>query len=167
MAELSLGHVFIDQEPVVALAAFAKVLVVNMIRAFVPCFDAALLKCLDGPAKAAPKGVLTISTDATSSTLLADLVFGTDVMRESQVLVEMIPAMAYLTTLGSPLLMVRCFGASPNLILIMLRVLVSLPVVLAAKCLLAMASCTAPRSRMPFFMLPLAVSEFIRLARGH
>ena len=150
---MAFRDVFVQGIPLINVFATLEVQVIYVIEPLVPCFNAPRFQLHDLPTKAAPESTLAIAADATATTSIAKILLFLKMMVFAKMRLKEISSVEELCTFIN--LAVRVlFVATPSLELIMLRVLVAFPVILAAKQLGTVAVCTAPRTAMTLLVLP-------------
>lgn len=143
----------VDGHPVTDAFAVLEMPVIDMVEAFIPGLEAFAVQFDDGHAEAAPELALPIATYLRPLRLCLDVI----VAELRVVLFEMVDELfTTVEDLGALVdLAARIgLGAPPAFELVVLRVLVPLPVVLAAEDLAAVLEGAAVGLGMPFLMLP-------------
>lgn len=143
----------VDGHPVADALALLEMPVVHMIEAFVPRLEAFAVQLDDGHAEAAPELPLTVPTYLRPLRLRLNVI----VAARRVVVFEMVDEFfATVEDLRALVDLAAGIGlaAAPAFELVVLRVLVPLPVVLAAEDLAAVLEGAAVGLGMPFLVLP-------------
>lgn len=141
--------------------------VINMIKAFGPRIESFLLELNELGAEATPETRLAVTADATCFELVFDGILIRNLVLFAEMLLEGLLAITHFgagSSFGSLLI------ASPCLQLEMLRIFVALPVILAAKGLVACQEGAAVRPLVPlhvFFQLARTAFEFLAHLTGN
>ena len=126
--------------------------IVDMAEPLVPCFQASFRKLHNLLAKAAPEAELAVSTDPVLGAFVADVFFAFDFVLVPQVRLVLLSSIEDAGALTDGAFLGE-FVAAPGLNLIVLRILMALPVVLAAKLLRAAGKGAAIRTGVAFKVL--------------
>jgi hypothetical protein len=138
--------------------------IVDVVKALSPCFQTFFLEDDQLGAEATPKAGLTIATDATIFELCLQIVIIRKLMIPLQVILKTLSAV---THLGTGAAFRSLLITSPCLQVIMLRIFMPLPVVLAPKGLAAGQEGAAIRPLVTFHVFPvqLLAGDFLNMRR--
>lgn len=157
------GDISIELIPLLDSPSLFEMIVVDMIKPLVPSLEALLVQLDNLLTEPTPKSRLPISPDLMSLELLTDIIFVVDFMPILEMRLKLFSPVKHFGTLFN--LIGTIFMTSPCFDLVMLRILVSFPVTLAAKGLETSFKRAAVRTSMTFLMLsvtPLADRNTVR-----
>ena len=143
--QLPLGQVLVHRIPVVDTLPLLEVHVVDVVEALVPCLKPTCRELDNVLAEAAPEAVLPVASDPPLTELFPDVLLVWNTVVATQMRLEGIAAEEDLGA-GADLARRESLVAAPSLELVVLRVFVALPVVLATEGFVADCVCAAPRS---------------------
>ena len=150
--EAAFRDVFIQGIPLINALSSFEMRVIYVIEPLVPCFNPPRFQLHYPSAEAAPEGTLTITANTTTTTSVAKFLFLLKMMVFAKMCLKEVSAIEELRTFVNLAGRVL-FVTPPCLELIVLRVLVAFPVILAAKQLGTVAMCTAPGTAMTLLVL--------------
>lgn len=152
----SLGNVFIQRIPEVNGLSIFEMIIVDMIESLIPRRQPLRVEFDNLLAEPAPKSGLAVSSHLMTFGPLANLLFAFDLMGFSEVGLELLSAIKHLGALFD--LVGTGLKTSPRCHVIMLRVFVALPVILASEDFGARRERTAIRTGMTLAMLSVIPS---------